>query len=101
MASDYREYRSRERITARVVERTIKVAVFLEGDGSTNAADSKTVNAGDYEVLAEDGTVSYQSKAEFESTNEPVRRERQAKALTVAKAKRKAVAVSPTPPAAG
>lgn len=75
--STYKEYRSKVRITARVVERDIKVAV-LDGDTPT----VRNVAAGDYEVLATDGTVSYQDKATFEAANEPVRKERTAKTKT-------------------
>lgn len=81
--SDYKEYRPKARITARVVERTIKIPQTIQ---SSSDNEYLTVTAGDYEVLADDGTVSYQSKADFESANEPVRRERQAKALTKKKA---------------
>lgn len=76
MASDYKEYRSKERINARVI--TSDVRVIVKGDdGQFSEVDLK---AGDFEIRADDGSLSYKTKAQFESANELVRRERQAKA---------------------
>lgn len=79
--SDYKEYRPKTRIPARILTDDVKVLVM--DDGQPVQRDFK---AGDYEIRSGDGSLTYASKADFESANEPVRRERQAKALTKKKA---------------
>jgi hypothetical protein len=74
--SDYKEYRSKQRTWARVLTEDVKVIV--KGDDDTYS--EAEMKAGDYEVKDDDGRLSYWTKQAFDSVNEPVRRERVAKA---------------------
>lgn len=88
--SDYKEYRPKTRISARVVERAMKVPMLAKRDRESGeqVITLLDVEVGDYETIGEDGLVEYFKKAEFESANEPVRRERQQKtAQTTGKGK--------------
>lgn len=85
MASDYKEYRPRTRIIARVLTDNVRVIMGIV-NGEVEHADLK---AGDYEIRAEDGSLSYQSKAEFDAANEPVRRERQVATKAAGKSAKK------------
>lgn len=83
--SDYKDYRPRTRISARVLTSDISVPVI----GPDNSIQYIGYKAGDYEIRADDGKVSYELKADFDGANEPVRRERQATSKASSKTRSK------------
>jgi hypothetical protein len=65
----YKEYRPKTRIRAREIEQDIKV----RGENG----DLVPILKGSYEILGDDGVLTYQAKEPFEAANEPVRQRKE------------------------